>query len=199
MFERNIDRNRLTLTEKVFSLDYIMILTVLIIGVISCFAMYVTDRGNFGYHTTSHIIRFSFFFLFFIFIGFIRVNFWHKYAYFIYLFFLILLFQVEFFGLTASGSKRWINLYFINLQPSELMKIGIILFLAKYYHRVSAENINRFNYMFLPLLVTVIPIFLVINQPDLGTSVLIAATACGVIWLAGVRIKYFTYISSNNQ
>ena len=113
MFERNIDRNQLSLAEKIFSLDYILILTVLIIGVISCFAMFVTDRGNFGYHTISHIIRFAFFFFFFIFISFIRVNFWHKYAYFIYLLILILLFQVELFGLTASGSKRWIHLYFM--------------------------------------------------------------------------------------
>ena len=59
------------------------------------------------------------------------------------MFFLLLLIGVKYFGLTSSGSQRWLNFYFMNLQPSELMKIGLILFLAKYYHRVSLENINK--------------------------------------------------------
>ena len=79
----------------------------------------------------------------------------------------------------------------MNLQPSELMKIGLILFLAKYYHRVSIENINTIKYLFLPIIVLIAPVLLVVMQPDLGTSILIAAGGVVVAWLAGVRFKFF--------
>ena len=81
----------------------------------------------------------------------------------------------------------------MNLQPSELMKIGLILFLAKYYHRVSIENINTLKFLFLPIIVLIAPVLLVIMQPDLGTSILIAAGGVVVAWLAGVRFKFFAY------
>jgi len=81
----------------------------------------------------------------------------------------------------------------MNVQPSELMKIGLILFLAKYYHRVSIENINKIKFLFLPIIVLIAPVLLVIMQPDLGTSLLIAAGGLIVAWLAGVRAKFFFY------
>ena len=80
----------------------------------------------------------------------------------------------------------------MNLQPSELMKIGLLLFLAKYYHRTSIENINSIRYLFLPIVVLIAPVLLVATQPDLGTSILIAAGGFTVAWLAGVRVKFFT-------
>jgi rod shape determining protein RodA len=83
----------------------------------------------------------------------------------------------------------------MNLQPSELMKIGLILFLAKYYHRIPVYEVNKIKYLFLPIIALVAPILLVITQPDLGTSLLIAAGGVSVAWLAGVRIKFFTYLS----
>ena len=81
----------------------------------------------------------------------------------------------------------------MNLQPSELMKIGLILFLSKYYHRVSIENLNKIKFLFLPIVVLVSPVLLVIMQPDLGTSILIAAGGIIVAWLAGVKPKFFGY------
>jgi rod shape determining protein RodA len=83
----------------------------------------------------------------------------------------------------------------MNLQPSELMKVGLILFLAKYYHRVSIENMNTLRYLFTPIIALIAPILLVATQPDLGTSILIAAGGVVVAWLAGVRIKFFAYSS----
>ena len=73
------------------------------------------------------------------------------------------------------------------------MKIGLILFLAKYYHRISIENINKLKYLFVPMVALIAPVLLVVMQPDLGTSLLIAAGGIIVAWLAGVRAKFFTY------
>tara|TARA_Y100000591_G_scaffold324235_1_gene343302 strand:+ start:180 stop:968 length:789 start_codon:yes stop_codon:yes gene_type:complete len=81
----------------------------------------------------------------------------------------------------------------MNLQPSELMKVALILFLAAYYHRVSTQDVNKIKYLFLPLAVLILPFLLVVAQPDLGTSILIVIGGVTVGWLAGVRVKFFTY------
>ena len=102
---------------------------------------------------------------------------------------------VLFFGITASGSKRWVNLYFLNLQPSELMKIAIIVCFARYYHRMQSIDIQSYRFLLIPIILLIIPCYLVITQPDLGTSILIAGSGIVVIWIAGLNIKYFVYSS----
>ena len=186
-------QSSLNLRDKIFSIDYILVLSIFVLGVTSMFAMYSTDGGEFKYHTNSHILRFFVFFAMFFVVSFIKTRFWHDTSYLIYFVIFILLLAVKYFGLTSSGSKRWLDLYFMNLQPSELMKIGLILFLAKYYHRISIENINSFKHLVLPITVLIGPIILVATQPDLGTSILIAAGGLVVAWLAGVRAKFFLY------
>ena len=179
--------------DKILAFDFTLCFLILLLGIISLFAMYSSERGNFSYHTQSHLYRFSVFFLLFIIISFFRVQFWFKSAYLFYFIILILLLAVDSFGVTASGSKRWINLFFINLQPSELMKVSLIIFLARYYNKMSSHNINNIKYILIPFLSFLIPVILVIMQPDLGTAVLIAISGLIVIWLAGFRIKYFFY------
>ena len=71
------------------------------------------------------------------------------------------------------------------------MKVGLILFLAKYYHRISIENINKLKYLFTPVVALIAPVLLVVTQPDLVTSLLIASSVAAVAWLAGVRLKFF--------
>ncbi len=193
MFQPRSIQSSLSFRDKLLSIDYILVISILILGIVSMFAMYSTDGGEFKYHTKSHILRFSVFFVMFFVLSFIQIRFWHSSSYLMYFIFFMLLLGVKYFGLTSSGSQRWLNFYFMNLQPSELMKIGLILFLAKYYHRISIENINKIKYLFIPIVALVAPVLLVIMQPDLGTSLLIAAGGIIVAWLAGVRAKFFTY------
>ncbi len=195
MFIQSSLSEKSTFFQKLRSLDYIMLFCILILGIISSFAMYSTDGGQLLYHSESHIIRFTIFFIMMIFISFINIKSWHSVGYLFYLIVLGLLVWASLFGITAQGSQRWINLYFINLQPSELMKIAIILCFAKYYHRIQLSNVNKFKNIFIPILILFIPIVLVISQPDLGTSILIALSGIIVLWLAGVNIKYFFYSS----
>ena len=193
MLQSRSIQSSLSLRDKILSFDYILVISILILGIISMFAMYSTDGGEFKYHTNSHILRFFVFFVLFLFISLIQIRFWHDQSYLIYVLFFLLLIGVKYFGLTSSGSKRWLDLYFMNLQPSELMKVGLILFLAKYYHRVTIENMNSIRYLFTPIVALIAPLLLVATQPDLGTSILIAAGGIVVAWLAGVRIKFFVY------
>ena len=155
--------------------------------------MFSIDGGKFGYYTNNHIKRFSIFFLIFIFLGFTEISIWYRSASLIYIIALILLISVDFFGITSSGSKRWINLFIINIQPSELMKVALLIFLAKYYHRIPSYEVNNIKFLLLPLIVIIIPMALIIRQPDLGTAVLIAGGGLCLVYLAGLRIKYLLY------
>ena len=129
----------------------------------------------------------------FLVLSFVRISTWYRHAYVFYLIALFLLILVIFFGLTASGSKRWINLYFLNFQPSELMKIAVIVCFARYYHRIQSADLQSYKFLLQPMILLIIPCYLVIQQPDLGTSILIAGSGIAIIWLAGLNIKYFVY------
>ena len=177
--------------QKVKNLDYILIFCILILSVVSLFVMYSTDGGEFLFHTKSHLIKLSVFFILMLVISFFNIKFWHVSSYFLYIATILLLIWVSFYGIKVSGSQRWINLYFLVLQPSELMKIAVILCLAKYYHRINIEKINSFVSISFALTIIIIPIILVLSQPDLGTSVLIACSGLIILWLGGVKIKYF--------
>ena len=179
--------------EKIRSIDYLLVIIILILGIISSFAMYSTDGGEFLYHTKSHILRFGIFFVLFLVLSFVQTKVWHRIGYIFYLVILFMLFWALYFGVTASGSQRWISLYVFNLQPSELMKIAIIISFAKFYHRTKSMEVNRIKNVVQPLVILTIPIFLVIAQPDLGTAILIAGTGISVMWLSGLKLKYFVY------
>ena len=186
----NSDQNFI---QKVQNLDYILLISIILLSALSLFVMYSTDGGEFLYHTKSHLIKLSVFFVIMLVISFFNIKIWHLSSYFLYGIIILLLIWVSIYGIKVSGSQRWMNLYFLALQPSELMKIGIILCLAKYYHRVSVEKVNSFNSIFFALTIILIPIILVVSQPDLGTSILIASSGLIILWLGGVKIKYFFF------
>ena len=193
MIKQHFHGSNLNFRDKIFALDFLLIFFILLLGVISFFAMYSTEQGKLGYYTQSHLYRFFIFFILFIIVSFFRIKTWYKSAYLFYFAVLILLFAVDIFGVTASGSKRWISLFFINLQPSELMKIALIIFLARYYYKIPTENVTNLKYIITPFFAIFVPVLLVAEQPDLGTAVLILIGGLAVIWLTGFRIKLFLY------
>ncbi|MDB4082091.1 rod shape-determining protein RodA [Candidatus Pelagibacter sp.] len=179
--------------QQLKNFDFILLICIFLLGCISTLSMYSTDGGEILFHSKSHAIKFLVFFTMMIFMSFLNIKFWHYSAYLFYIIVLLFLIWASLYGVKASGSQRWINLYFINLQPSELMKIAIIVCLAKYYHRIQLNKVNSFQSMFFSIIILILPIMLVISQPDLGTSILIALSGLVVIWLAGINIKYFVY------
>ena len=193
MLTERLNTRNYSFFEKIKSIDYFLIFIVLIIGAISVFAIYSTERGEFSFYTKNHLLRLIVFFVMFLFFSFIRITFWYKNAYFLYILCVSLLFITVFFGLMASGSRRWLDLYFLNLQPSEIMKIAIIVCFARYYHRIQTAEIQNYKFILVPIVLLLIPCYLVLQQPDLGTSILIAGTGIIIIWLAGLNIKYFIY------
>ena len=193
MFQHDRLNNELTFWQKVKELDFILLTSVFLLSILSLFVMYSTDGGEILFHTKSHFSKIIIFFPLMIFIAFFNIKWWHNLSYLFYFAVILLLIYVSFFGIMSSGSRRWMDLYLFNLQPSELMKIAIILCLAKYYHRIKIENVNSITSIMTVVIIILIPIIMVISQPDLGTSILIAASGLIVLWLGGVKIKYFIY------
>ena len=185
--------NRLGFIQKFKNFDYILLVCILLLGFISLATMYSTDGGKILFHTKSHFTKLIVFTLMMLIISSINIKFWFSIGYLSYLVIVGLLVWTYLFGVTSSGSQRWINLYFINLQPSELMKIFIILCLAKYFHRMKLEKVNSVYTIFTSLIIIILPMGLVIVQPDLGTSLLIAISGIAVLWFAGINYKYFIY------
>ena len=179
--------------QKFKNFDYILLVCILLLGFISLATMYSTDGGKVLFHTKSHFTKLIIFTLMMLVISFINIKFWFSIGYLFYILVVGLLIWTYLFGIKSSGSQRWINLYFINLQPSELMKICIILCLAKYFHRMKVENINSIYTILTSLIIIILPMGLVIVQPDLGTSLLIAMSGIVVLWFAGINHKYFIY------
>ena len=193
MFQHDRLNNELTFWQKIKELDYILLTSVFLLSILSLFVMYSTDGGEILFHTKSHFSKLIIFFPLMIFIAFFNIKWWHNLSYLFYFAVILLLIYVSFFGIKSSGSRRWMDLYLFNLQPSELMKIAIILCLAKYYHRIKIENVNSITSIMTVVTIILIPIIMVLSQPDLGTSILIAASGLIVLWLGGVKIKYFIY------
>ena len=193
MFHKDKLHSELTFIQKVKKLDFILLFNIVLLSAISLVVMYSTDGGEILYHTKSHFIKLVTFFLLMLVISFFNIKIWHIFSYIFYFIIILLLIWVSVYGIKVSGSQRWMNLYFIVLQPSELMKIGIILCLAKYYHRLKIDDVNSFTSIIIALTIIIVPIIFVISQPDLGTSVLIASSGLIILWLGGVKIKYFFY------
>jgi rod shape determining protein RodA len=106
----------------------------------------------------------------------------------------LLLVAVSLIGEERKGSQRWLDLGFIDLQPSELMKITLVMFLAAYYDWLPAKRVSRPFWVLLPVLIICIPTALVLQQPDLGTSILLLAAGGGLMFLAGVHWAYFAAV-----
>ena len=112
--QQNLINTKITFFQKLKNFDYILIACILLLGFISVFAMYSTDGGQILFHTKSHALKFFIFFPMMIFLSFLNIKFWHYSAYLFYIVILFLLVWASLYGIKASGSQRWINLYFIN-------------------------------------------------------------------------------------
>jgi len=177
--------------KNIFHLNFLLIFLIILLIIVGFAALFAAADGNIYPWAFRHLIRFSILFVAMIIIATINIKFIYKYAYIIFFSCLILLFSVEIIGTFGKGAERWIKIFGISIQPSELIKIGIILSLAKYYHNIKFENIGYLGHLIIPSLIITIPFFLVLFQPDLGTSITIALLGILIMFISGVRIWKF--------
>ena len=181
----------MTLGQKIQQINWGLILIMIAAAAIGVAMLYSAADGSWDPWARRQLIRFSIGLVILVTIALVDLRFWWRYSYFLFGILLALLLAVELAGSIGMGAQRWINLGVIKLQPSELMKIGLILALARYFHGVSMENVRRIPYLLIPLLLVALPSVLVLKQPDLGTALFLVLIGVTVFFIAGVRIWKF--------
>jgi rod shape determining protein RodA len=184
----------LTLAHKFKQINWGLIGLVTIGCGIGVVMLYSAANGDINPWAYKHIERYLVGLILMIGISLIDLRVLLRSAYFIYSGTLLLLIAVELFGFMGMGAQRWIDLYLIKLQPSELMKLALVLALAKYFHGRTYEEVGRLVYLTIPLLMILSPVVLVMRQPDLGTAVMILLGGVAMFFLAGVRIWKFVVL-----
>ena len=181
---------------KVFQLNWIIVVAICLTACIGFVLLYSAANGSYDPWAGRQMVRFGIGFVLMIMVALIPIWFWRGLAFPIYLGTLALLVLVEFKGATGMGATRWINLGFVQLQPSELMKVSMILILASYYDRLDLSAVSKPHWMIIPIALILIPSFLVIRQPDLGTAVLIIVGGGILMFLSGVSLYYFAAVAA---
>lgn len=177
--------------RKILYFHWPLALLLIAVSCIGFLMLFSVSGGNFSKWSEPQITRFCVGFIAMIMISFTPISVWRSMSIYAYLISLILLFYVEYFGITGKGAQRWIDLGFIRLQPSEFMKIALVMVLALYYDWLDDQKVSKIRWLIPPILLTTIPMVLVLNQPDLGTAILLASGATVVMLLAGVSLWYF--------
>ena len=172
-------------------INWFFIIILVLISSIGIALLYSIAGGSWEPWASNQIIRISIGLLDLILVSFVHVRVWYRYANYFYLFSIFLILITLFFGKEVSGATRWINLYFFSFQPAELVKIFILLALAKYFHSIKLQSHDIKQRIFFPLLILLIPVFFVFKQPDLGTALIIFFSGVIVLFLSGVNIKTF--------
>ncbi len=177
----------LTLKERFFNLNFIFIGIIILLAAIGCLTLYSAAGGNISPWALNQAVRFCVGLGVMLVAALIQPEFYYKIATPFYIATLLLLVVVEVAGHTGMGAQRWINLGFFKLQPSELMKIAIVLELARYFSTTPLESIRSLKGLLIPAAIVGAPVGLIMIQPDLGTSLMILFCAVVLFYLAGVQ------------
>jgi rod shape determining protein RodA len=177
--------------EKILGLNWGLILVILALAIVGFVALYSAAGGSFSPWASKQMVRFVVFFFAMIVIALTDIRWWYKLAWPCYFGGLFLLLVVEIIGHIGMGAQRWINLGFVQIQPSELMKIAVVMTLARYFHAATPDDMRRVSFLVIPALVVAAPVGLVMLQPDLGTSIMTALAGGTMFFIAGAPIWIF--------
>ncbi len=194
MVRDSLNAPQMTLGQKAWQIHWTFVVLICCIAAIGVTMLYSAGNGSFDPWASRHITRFAAGLGVLVAMALIDIRVWLRHAYVLYLLALALLVVVEVAGAAGMGARRWINLGFLTIQPSELMKITIVLALARYFHRSSIEGVGRLRYLIMPLFIVAAPAALVLRQPDLGTALMLVFVSAGLMFLAGVRIWKFAVV-----
>jgi rod shape determining protein RodA len=189
-----LNRPDLSLRQKLLEMNWIFVLLVCMTASVGFAMLYSAANGSVYPWVSRQMLRFGAGFLVMIVVALTDIRLWLRYAYVLFAAILLLLVIVEFKGEMGMGAQRWIPLGFIRLQPSEFMKIALVIALARYFHGCSIDDVGRIHYLIPPLLMVAVPSALVLRQPDLGTALMLVFASTIVFFLAGVRLWKFVVI-----
>ncbi len=181
----------LSLGQKLWQVNWGLVLLIALTTSVGFGMLYSAANGDIAPWATRQMMRFGAGLVLMIIVAVSNIHFWLRYAYIFYVANFGLLVFVELFGSVGMGAQRWIDLGFMSLQPSEVMKVAVILALARYFYASRMEDVERLTYLIVPLILVAAPMAMIIRQPDLGTALLLASSGVAVFFLAGVRLWVF--------
>lgn len=196
MYNLGYGRRNLSFKGKVLKLSFWYILLIALLAGIGTMTLYSAANGNWEPWAVRHISRFGVALLVMFGLAMIDIRYYYHCAYAFYFVTLFLLFVVEITGHIGMGAQRWINLGLFKIQPSELMKIGMVLFLARYFSTTTLQNIRTIRGILIPAVMTVLPVGLICLQPDLGTALMLLFTATIMLFVVGVQWWKFALVGA---
>lgn len=192
--QARIRQTELRFLEKVAGLNWPLIATLAALGCVGYLVLYSAGGGSHQPWALRHGMRLAFGFAVMLTVALIDVRFWFRFAYPFYAAAFLMLLGVEIMGEINKGAQRWIDLGVMQLQPSELMKVGLVLCLARYFHGAYLDDVKRIGFLVPALAIIGLPTLLVLKQPDLGTSIMLLACGGALLFLAGVRLWKFAVV-----
>ena len=180
-----------SLGHKLGQVTWGLVALLIVTGCVGFLMLYSAANGSYEPWAWRQIARFGAGIILMLVLAVIDIRWWLRAAYGIYFFALVLLVLVEVMGIIGMGAQRWVGVWGLQLQPSEIMKIALVLALARYFHGVTLEAVRRPVTLIFPAFLIVAPAWLVLRQPDLGTALLLAIGGGVLFLLAGVRLRIF--------
>ncbi len=177
----------LSLTDKIKGFNYKLLGLVCLAVFTGIGILYSAANGHWHPWADRQFMRFLLSLGVLLCVSMINIRLWMKYAYLIYGISFLLLIGVTLFGHVGMGAQRWLNLGFMRLQPSELMKIALVLALARYFHSATLTDIRSIRGIVKPLLMMLLPVALILEQPDLGTGLMLVFATAAIFFLVGVE------------
>ncbi len=182
------------LLSKIYKIPFLLLFFIILLHIIGLVSLYSASNMNFKPFVYKQLISFLLFLPISVWIAVIDLKTIYRSSYYLYGFFIILLLLISLIGYKAMGATRWFSIFGLQIQPSEFIKIGLVLFLAKYYHNISTESLNKFSSLIIPIIFTLIPAFIVIKQPDLGSGIIIILTLAIIFFASGTKIIHMFFL-----
>ncbi len=187
-------RAELSIAEKLQQITWTMVLLICVVAGVGFAMLYSAGNGNHEPWALRQMVRFGIGLAILVMVALVDIRVYLRHAYAVYAVALLLLVYVDVAGEIGMGAQRWIDLKVFQLQPSEVMKIALVLALARYFHRLSTDSISNPLALIVPILMVLMPVGLVLMQPDLGTALMLMLVGAAMFWVAGVRLWKFVVV-----
>ena len=189
-------QSQMSLGQKLLHMHWFFIILLCVTATVGFAMLYSAAGGDLDPWASRQMVRFALGLVGMTVVAVTDIRLWLRFSYGVYFVVLALLIAVEIAGFVGMGAQRWISLGIFNIQPSELMKVAVVLALARYFHGGSIEEIERPTFLIPPLLMVAVPAFLILRQPDLGTTIMVVFASVGIFFAAGVRIWKFVLVGA---
>lgn len=194
MFDlRRFTGRDMRLSDKFLEFNWGFLLLLAAIASMGFAMLYSVADGSFSPWALRQMIRFAVGAGILIVVAMVDLRLWMQLAYPIYAIALVLVAAVDIVGVTGMGAQRWLSIGPLQIQPSEVMKIALLLALARYFHGLTLDEVSRLRNLVIPVFIIIVPVGLVVKQPDLGTAILLSASGAVIFFAAGLRWRYFIF------